>query len=158
MKSGLLKIAFGAGLMSSLVACSQISENSLLTDQASDPTSYSLSTDPLATELLLNADNRNLGTLTSTGVVELSGDCFASTYPSHTIIATVGGVVKTIYNVDAAKSAASCKNGRFNVALPMSQLATGTSKIVLTLTAYDANSVPYTSANGITEFSVIRSN
>lgn len=161
MKSELLKMAFSATFMASMatsmMACSQLSENSLLTDQASDPTSHSLSTDPLETELLLKADNKNLGTTTSARVAELSGDCFASTYPTHKITATVGGVAKTIYNIDSAKSVASCRNGRFNIALPISQLAIGTSKIVLTLTAYDANSASYTSANGITEFSVIRS-
>ncbi|MFM6929546.1 MAG: hypothetical protein ACKOX6_13845 [Bdellovibrio sp.] len=161
MKSELLKMAFGAAFMAStmttIVACSQVSENSLLTDQASDPTSHSLTTEPKETELFLKADNKNLGSTTSLRVLELSGDCFASTYPSHKITATVGGVAKAIYNIDSAKSAASCKNGRFNLTLTAAQLATGTNKIILTLTAYDANSVAYTSANGLTEFSVIRS-
>lgn len=157
MRSEYFKIAFGAAVVASLTACSQISENSLLTDQGVDPTTYSLTTEPIVTELLLKADNKNLGTVTSARVLELSGDCFASTYPSHRITATANGVTKAIYNIDSTKSAASCKNGRFNISLAASLLATGTSKIVLTLVAYDANSVSYTSANGITEFSVIRS-
>ena len=157
MKSDFIKLAFSATFVAFLAACSPTAQSSLLTDQASDPTGHSMSTDPSATELYLRADTSNLGTVTSARVVELSGDCFASTYPTHRLMVTVNGVTKSIYNIDSTKSAASCKNGRFDVALTGAQLSTGTNNIVLTMTAYDANSSPYTNGNGMTTFTVIRS-
>ncbi|WP_413557023.1 hypothetical protein [Bdellovibrio sp. HCB209] len=160
MKSELLKLATSLSMIALLASCSQVSDNSLLTDDPSNPNSHSLNTDPTSTELQLVADTYSLSTITSDRYLELTGACFASTYPTHRITATVGGVATPVYDMSSAaiQSYGTCRNGRFNIVLRGASMKTGTNNIVLILTGYDSASVAATSGNAVARYTAIRSN
>ncbi|MEK2688716.1 hypothetical protein [Bdellovibrio sp. GT3] len=161
MKTDFNKFATCFALMSLLASCAPVSENSLLSSDASNPDSHSLNSTPLSTELQLVADVYNLGAATSTKAVELSGACYTSTYPTHRITATVNGANVAAANIfDMSSSTATgygtCRNGRFNIVLRGNGLASGANNIVLLLTGYDAQSVAATSGNSYARYYVIR--
>ncbi|WP_413293936.1 hypothetical protein ACLSU7_02295 [Bdellovibrio sp. HCB185ZH] len=162
MKSDLSKFATCFAMMALLVSCAPTSDNSLLTDDPSNPNSHTLNTDPSSTELQLVSDSYNLGTITAARYVELSGACYASTFPTHRITATVNAAPATasaVYDMSSSTATGygTCRNGRFNIVIKGSALRTGTNAIVLTLTGYDASSTPSTSGNAVARYTVIRS-
>ncbi|QLY23777.1 hypothetical protein [Bdellovibrio sp. KM01] len=162
MKSDLSKFATSFAMMALLVSCAPTSDNSLLTDDPSNPNSHTLNTDPSSTELQLVADAYSLGSIVAARYVEMSGACYASTFPTHRITVTVNGAAATasaVYDMSGSTATGygTCRNGRFNIVLKGSALRNGTNAIVLTLTGYDANSTPSTSGNAVTRYTVIRS-
>ncbi|UYL08120.1 hypothetical protein B9G69_013800 [Bdellovibrio sp. SKB1291214] len=162
MKSDLFKFATCFAMMAVLASCAPTSDNSLLTDDPSNPNSHTLNTDPSSTELQLVADTYNLGTITSARYLELSGACYASTFPTHRITITVNNVTTAAANYYDMKSTlttgyGTCRNGRYNIVLKGSALSTGSNTIVLTLTGYDSSNVASTSGNAVSRYVVIRS-
>ncbi|MBO9665209.1 MAG: hypothetical protein J7501_00145 [Bdellovibrio sp.] len=163
MKSVFFKITVGVAMASFLAACSPMSENSLLTDDISDPTSHNMNTDPNSTELFLQADKTNLGSTSNGSAVEMSGNCFASTYPTHKITAAVGNTAKYIFDITSSantstSTSGTCRNGRFNIAIKAANLTVGSNTITLTIRGYDSSGNENTSGNGSTQFSVTRAN
>ncbi|MEN0057433.1 MAG: hypothetical protein AAGB31_01255 [Bdellovibrio sp.] len=138
LKAGLLF----AGFSLLFSACTPVDGNSLLTDQKDDASLHAVDKTPKSEELYLKAYNTSVS---GTGVtkVEISGECYTSTYPSHNIIATSGGaqvdIVDLNPSVSPAAAVASCKNGRFNLAINSFNFASGNHTIRLMLQAYDAN-------------------
>ncbi len=162
MKSDLSKFATSFAMMTLLVSCAPTSDNSLLTDDPSNPNSHTLNTDPTSTELQLVADTYNLGAIVTARYLELSGACYASTFPTHRITVTVNGAAATasaVYDMSSttATGYGTCRNGRYNIVLKGSGLRNGTNAIVLTLTGYDSKSVASTSGNAVARYTVIRS-
>lgn len=160
MKSDLLKLATSLAFMAVLASCAPTSDNSLLTNDPSNPDSHSLNTDPSSTELQLVADAYSVGSITSDRYLELTGACYASTYPTHRITATVGGVATPVYDMSSAtqQSYGTCRNGRFNIVMRGSSLKTGNNAIILVLTGYDSASVANSGGNAVARYTAIRSN
>ncbi|WP_295899209.1 hypothetical protein [uncultured Bdellovibrio sp.] len=144
MKSSAFKLAGISSLLVLLSACQPINGNSLLTDQKDDPSANALDKAPKSEELYLKVFNP---TIQATGLdrVEVSGECYLSTYPKHSIIVLRSGVQLNDFVVDINPTtanntnSASCKNGRFNLALNTGQLAAGVHSLRFILQAWDAN-------------------
>ncbi|WP_413584091.1 hypothetical protein [Bdellovibrio sp. HCB274] len=163
MKSDLFRFATCFAFMSLLASCAPVSENSLLSSDASNPDSHSLNTAPLSNELQLVADVYNLGSAATTKSIELSGACYTSTYPTHKITVSVnGGTPQAGLVFDMSGTTATgygtCRNGRYNIVLQGSALGAGANNIVLTLTGYTAQSVAANSGNSYARYYIIRSN
>lgn len=133
---------------SSLIACSNMQDNGLLTNEASTTTSSGVSTTPNSSNLTLVADSTSIYMNSGADQAEVTGDCFASTYPSHVIrayrIDNSGNatllVIRDINTGSSGQSVALCKNGRFDISIPAgSGLAAGNNNIKVTLTATDSN-------------------
>lgn len=87
--------------------------------------------------------------------VEISGDCYTSTYPSNKINVTVvtqnGNVpmAAAAYSVTGASTVPACRKGKYGVALDIRKLALGGIYTVkLELVAYDSAGTPFTNAGG----------
>ncbi|MEK2645490.1 hypothetical protein [Bdellovibrio sp. BCCA] len=142
MKSSAFKLAGISSLLVLLSACQPINGNSLLTDQKEESSKNAVDPNPKSEELYLKVFNP---TIQATGLdrVEVSGECYLSTYPRHSIIVLRSGVQLSNFVVDinptspVDSNTASCKNGRFNLALNTGQLANGVHSLRFILQAFD---------------------
>lgn len=87
--------------------------------------------------------------------VEISGDCYASTYPNNRINVTVvtqtgnAPIAAPTYSVTGASTTPACRKGKFGVAIDIRNLALGGIYTVkLELVAYDNAGTPFTNAGG----------
>jgi len=140
MKSSVLHFLGLSSLLVGLAACQPMNGNSLLTDQKNDPSSFALNKDPKSEELYLKS---YAPTFQATGLskLEVSGECYVSTYPSHNIIATRNGSqigITDLYPGSAANSA-TCVNGKFNFAIDTNYLAGGSNTVRILIQARDAS-------------------
>lgn len=87
--------------------------------------------------------------------VEISGDCYASTYPSNKInvsVVTQNGntpISVAAYSATGSSTQASCRKGKYDVVLDIRNLAVSNIYTVkLELVAFDSAGSPYTNAGG----------
>ena len=91
---------------------------------------------------------------------EITGDCYVSTYPSHSIIVMNGNAILPATDVNPNTPAGSgygtCRNGKFNIMVDISTLASpATHNLQLILQALDADGqVVMNSARGAPFFTL----
>lgn len=143
MRSLLRAFAGGAGLLFVVAGCQPINGNSLLTDQKDDPSKYTLSKEPKSEELYLKAYTPTFQA-TDQSKIDVAGECYVSTYPSHSIVALLGSVQLAIIDLNPSTASgtniATCKNGKFNIVIDTGfSLPNGVNSVRLILRARDAN-------------------
>lgn len=145
MKFSTLKIVLASSLLVFTSACQQITGNSLLTDEQGDPSTHALDKTPKVEELYLKSYSASLQA-TGLDKVEVSGECYTSTYPRHAIYVLEGGSQLDILDLnpatDANTKAASCKNGRFNLSINTGVLSGGIHTLRFVIQAWDSNNKP----------------
>lgn len=111
-------------LLIPLSACTPIDGTSLLTDQRTDPTQHIVNKDPLPQELMVRVYSTAIAA-SGKEVVEVSGDCYPSTYSDHRLdfheMSGSTGTLRQIFDLNGAAglvNSAKCKGGRFLVAIP----------------------------------------
>ncbi len=140
----LATLMFGfVGVLGGLVACGPTGQSSLLTDAASDAGTHTLDKTPSSNALYLSSNSVNMSVPFAMSKVEVSGECFVSTYTGHYIYATFNGSTIGVVDLQAPLTAASqnkatCKNGRFNLAVNINGWARGIYLINLQLVAYNS--------------------
>ncbi|WII71007.1 hypothetical protein QJS83_11095 [Bdellovibrio sp. 22V] len=161
MKSSALKIMVLTSLLMTLASCSPIQGNSLLTDQKDDPSTHTLDKTPKQEEIYLKSFSPSAAA-SGLSKIEISGECYVSTYPSHDIISYVNGTQRAVLDLNATTAAgagiATCKNGKFNLAIETGSWAAGVYTVRLVLRAYEANNpTPITNdAQGASTLTVTR--
>jgi hypothetical protein len=87
--------------------------------------------------------------------VEVSGDCYPSTYPSNKILVSVvtqngnTPIAANVYSATGASTTPMCRNGKYDVVVDIRNLALSAIYTVkLELVAYDTAGVPHTNAGG----------
>lgn len=144
-----------------LSGCQQINGNSLLTNNKNDPSSHVLNKDPKSDELYVRAYLNSFSVPTARSMLEIAGECYTSTYPLHKIIVREGSVLREIIDLSTdgtiGSSIATCKNGKFNLALNVAALKAGTTALTIELEARDGSGNIFTnSIQGISRVSVTR--
>lgn len=130
-----------------LTSCSQIDGNSLLTNQRDESSTLAVDKTPKSEELYLKTYNTSV---VATGIskIEISGECYVSTFPSHRIIATEGMNILDVMDLNPSTNvnskAAVCTNGRFNLALNAGVLSAGNHAIHFVLQAFNGTNQPIT--------------
>lgn len=142
MKSSILKLMGLSSLLLIVSACQPIEGNSLLTDQKGDPSTHALNKDPKSEELYLKSYSANIATTAAVTKAEVSGECYTSTYPVHNIVVLKSGLQLDIVDLNPAtdvnSKTASCKNGKFNLAINTGALASGVHTLRFVLQAWDS--------------------
>lgn len=142
MKSSAFKLVGISSLLVLLSACQPINGNSLLTDQKDDPSAHAVDATPKSEELYLKTFSPSVQAA-GLDKVEISGECYTSTYPTHKIIVLRSGVQLNDFVVDLNPAtanntnSAACKNGRFNVSLNSGALAAGVHSLRFFMQAWD---------------------
>lgn len=143
-----LRLAGLCYLFFTLTACSQSQENSLLSDQKGDPSAHALDKTPKAEELYVKTYIGSIAVASGVTKAEVSGECYVSTFPSHKILALENGNILQILDInpttDVNASYASCKNGKFNLAINTGVLASGSHTIRFVMQAYDNSNKLFT--------------
>lgn len=143
MKSFKKELAIIASVFAfGLTGCGDIADSSLLSDTATDYSSNAISKTPNAGDLRISSNSVNMSVPVASTKVELSGDCSASTYSSHYIEAIYNNQLVGIVDLNSTLTAATankatCKNGRFALALNISGWTAGSYIFVLRMTAYN---------------------
>lgn len=141
MKATDLKFVLMSSLIGlSMAACSPMSDNSLLTDKKDDNSSLTVDKTPKAEELYLKLDTSNIGPAVTGTKLEVSGECYTSTYTKHRIIAREGGNQLVLNDLTAAAGVANeaqCRNGRFTFSLNVTSMGAGGHRVRVSLEAYD---------------------
>lgn len=144
MRFDFFRSMFILGLMASTVACQQITDSSLLSDSKSDPSSHVLNKEPQSSELYLKVYTPNIvAPPTADGKVDISGECYTSTYSQHSIIVLESGtgvqmdIVDLNPTTDVNIKAAICKNGKFNLALNTGALPVRVHRLMVVMQAID---------------------
>ncbi|MDG0816623.1 hypothetical protein [Bdellovibrio svalbardensis] len=161
MKSVLSNMALLASLamaFSSIVGCSNVADNSLLTDQENDSSSHTVNKDPLSTEVFIAVDSSSLVMPTSTSSVEVTGSCYTSTYPDNNVqvFNSVGAAVAAM-DLKTGSYNPKCRDGRFAIIISPGSLATGTNDLKIQLPVLDSsNKTTLNQANAVRYFSVTK--
>jgi hypothetical protein len=143
MKSLKKELAIVASVFAfGLTGCGNITDSSLLSDSATDYSSNAISKTPNAGDLNISSNSVNLSIPVANTKIELSGNCSASTYANHYIEALYANQVRGIVDLNSTLTAATankatCKNGRFALALNISGWAAGQYIFVLRMTAFN---------------------
>ncbi|KYG63949.1 hypothetical protein AZI86_14155 [Bdellovibrio bacteriovorus] len=141
MKASNLKFVVMTSFLGlAMAACSPMSDNSLLSDKKDDNSSLTVDKTPKAEELYLKLDTASIGPAVTGTKLEVSGECYTSTYGKHRIIARENGFQLVITDVTAASvvaNEAQCRNGRFNFSLNVSGMGAGGHSVRVSLEAYD---------------------
>jgi hypothetical protein len=131
--------------VSSVLACSNINQNSLLTNEATKAAGSAVNKVANSTDLSLSVNSPAEGFQVGVNVndqIELNGDCFASTYPINQIIAVLGTTRLTLINVHNGNDQDHyCVQGRFDIILQGSQLTAvnGNNNIKVSLVGYSSS-------------------
>lgn len=143
-----------------LVACTPISENSLLTNQSSQPSSHAVSLTPTADELYVKADAATVYNASGYSRVDISGECFPSTFPNHALYVYYNGVKQNIVDISAnatSGNAAKCRQGRFNLAVITSAYGTGSYSMQVQMVGISSGgSEEVNVSRGVSKFSVTK--
>lgn len=146
--------------LSSLVACNQYSDGGLVGDyqDSSKCPANGCANQVASANALKLATTGNVVSLYPTAAdtkVEISGDCYASTYPSNKInvtVATQNGntpVTAAVYSATGASTVPACRKGKYNVVLDIRNLALAKIYTVkLEMVAYDSAGTAVTNAGG----------
>ena len=153
MTSKSLYLSLAALSFSMLAGCSNVGDSSLLSSAPNSPTDNTVNKNPNANELSVAADtydstanvtNSSTGTV---GTAEVSGSCYTSTYPSHTITIYRNGAPVNQYDLKGLANA-QCRGGRFSIVVDGNSLAPGGNDLQIVLTAYATDGTSQqTSAN-----------
>jgi len=142
MKCSVLKLSVFSSLLVLATACQPMDGKSLLTDKVDDPSSHVLNKDPRSEELYLKSFSPSLSAPPSVTKVEVSGECYISTYPSHQILVLEAGIQLDIVDLnpatDVESKKATCKNGKFNLAINTGGMANGVHNLRIVLQAADS--------------------
>lgn len=142
MKLSVLKLTLTSSLFVLLAACQQVANNSLLTDKKDDSSTHALDKTPKAEELALKSFSASIQA-TNLDKVEVAGECYVSTFPRHAIYVLKSNMQLDIVDLNPATAnntgTASCKNGRFNLAINTGALSAGVHSLRLVIQAWDAN-------------------
>lgn len=134
---------------SSLIACSNMSDNSLLTDEPSSTSSGAVDKTPNSSNMYLADDgNGALMYISGADAFEITGSCSFSTYPTHAISVSLldnggnvtGGIAALDMNTGSVTTAAQCVKGRFHISIYSSSLVSGQNSLRISLVAYDSSS------------------
>lgn len=168
MKSVLTVLAVSMSLamaFASLVGCSNVADNSLLTNDKGDSSSHVVDKTPLSTEVYIAADSPNLAMATAaagtTSQVEVTGNCYVSTYAAHYINAYIGSSTSPMGIMDLKNPAAAplCRDGRFTFIISASSVPVGTTEVRITLSVVDPKEgVILNQANAVKYINVTRPN
>lgn len=154
-----------------VAACSPTSDNSLLSDKKDDNSSLTVDKTPKAEELYLKLDTASIGAAVSGTRLEVSGECYTSTYGTHRIIASENSMQLALVDVLSTTPSntatcraegrcineAQCRNGRFNFSLKVDGMASGGHSVRVSLQAYDGLGVPvYNENQGSVDLSFTR--
>lgn len=124
-----------------LTSCSPTSDNSLLSDKKDDASSLSVDKTPKSEELFLKLDMASIGPAVTGTKLEVSGECYTSTYNNHWILARKGSTVLKLVDITAAapgnSNLAQCRNGRFHFSLDVGSLTAGSHQVRVSLEAKD---------------------
>lgn len=127
-KSGIAIKLLGVAVLPFLMAaCSPTSENSLLTSEANQPSEHNVDMTPTTDELYVKVDAATAYAL-SASRVDISGECFTSTYPRHAIYVYNGNTQLTITDIAYTAGAANtgyCYQGRYNISINIGGMGTG---------------------------------
>lgn len=125
-----------------LAACQPIEGNSLLTDQKDESSLHTLDKTPKSEELFLKVHAPTIAAKSTDTKIEVAGECYISTYPSHAIIVMNNTSQMSILDVNPATSSdanyAVCKNGKFTFLLNIASLSSGVYNLRLILQARDS--------------------
>lgn len=156
----LLKSLLWVGLLASLSGCSEYSDGGLVgdyQDTSKCPANGCANMAASANHLKLTNGGSavTLYPAASDTKVEVSGDCYASTYPSNKINVTVvtqsgnSPMTAPAYSATGSSTTPACRKGKFDVVVDIRNLAANTIyTLKLELVAYDQNNVPQTNAGG----------
>ncbi len=130
---------------SSILACSNINQNSLLTNEVTKASGSAVNKVANSTDLNLSVNLPAEGFRVGSNIndqIELSGECFSSTYPINQIIAVLGTTPLTVINVHNGNDQDHyCVQGRFDIILQGSQLTAvnGNNNIKVSLVGYSSS-------------------
>lgn len=146
-----------------LSACSPMSDNSLLTDKKDESSSMTLDKTPKSEELFLKLNTTNIAQAVAASKLEVGGECYTSTYPTHRILAYNGSTQIAILDISAATpvtNQASCRNGRFNFSIDLSGFSANVSYTVrVVLQAFDGTGAGVTNdAQGVASVKFTKAN
>ncbi|HWU42193.1 MAG TPA: hypothetical protein VN132_02105 [Bdellovibrio sp.] len=130
---------------SSLIACSS-SSDSLLSSNASTASSTAVSTTPNSADLSLSVDSTSIYMDANATQVELTGNCFASTFADHVISAyrvdpanTSSLTLLTSRDINSgAIGTVRCVGGRFDLSINAGGLVSGLNNVKVVLVAIDS--------------------
>jgi hypothetical protein len=132
-----------------LSGCSSTSDNSLLSSEAL-ASATAIDKTPNANDLAIRVNSSVV--IASNGKVEVSGDCFTSTYPSHNIMISNGSSVLTsvidVANPSNGNRYGTCVNGKYTIALDSSTYTAG-ARLTVTLYVYDSSNTAACVSNGV---------
>jgi len=143
-----------------LTACNQYSNGGLVGDyqDTSKCPANGCANQAASANVLKMSTTGNLVSLYPTAAdtkVEISGDCYASTYPSNKILVSVvtqngnTPIAAPVYSATGSSTTPMCRNGKYDVVVDIRNLAVGAIYTVkLELVAYDTAGAPYTNAGG----------
>jgi hypothetical protein len=142
MRSAKLQVAVvSAILVLTTVACSPMTDNSLLTDKKDDSSSLTVDKTPKAEELYLKLNTSNIGVAVTGTKLEVGGECYLSTYTNHRIIVRENSSVIPITDITSATTTevntAKCRNGKFNFSMNIGVFASGSHSVRVSLQAID---------------------
>lgn len=141
----------------SLSSCSN-TNGSLLSSGTTDLSSYDVSTTPVQAELMVSSYSSTLINYTGNDQVQVSGTCYASTYPYNVIYVNLNGVHQSILDASGVTNplraafpgvaaGAYCYQGRFTILLSTGSFATGSTNLIVQIVAYDSSGAAYTNAS-----------
>ena len=150
MKLSQTHLYFVAALSVLIQGCSPAGD-SLFSDRRLDSGSTVLNTEPYQSELSIQSSKVTVTSnhLVASEFVEISGTCYTSTYPQHRIVVerivsggATGSVVDSYDLLDAtsAMNNSKCVNGRFHLAVKITNFTVGTTtQVRLILQALDSS-------------------
>ncbi len=161
MKSVLSRLALLISLamtFTSLVGCSNMSDNSLLTNEASNTSGNDVSKTPLSTEVFIALDNPTVQAANVSASVEVTGSCYISTYPDNYIQVFDGsGNSVAVTDLKTGSGTPKCRDGRFALIIASGALAVGTTNLKIQLPVIDSsNATTLNQANAVRYFSITK--
>lgn len=144
-----------------LLACSPTAENSLLTNQATQPSTHSVSLTPTEDELYVKADSASFYNAAGKDRFDISGECFPSTFPTHFIYVYLNGAKQSIVDIAASAAnqgtSAQCRQGRFNIAVITSGLGSGAYSMQVQIVGMDSSGSELINVSrGVSKFGVTK--
>ncbi|MGZ3768251.1 MAG: hypothetical protein ACXVCP_14675 [Bdellovibrio sp.] len=143
-----------------VMGCSNTQENSLLSDKAQDPSNHTVDKTAKVEELYIRTYSGG-ASATNLSKVEVSGECYTSTFPSSNIVALENNQMLDMFdlnpNTDVNTPQAQCKNGRFNVAINTGNLSAGAHTVKFVVQARDSNNAIVTNpVQGVSTFQITK--
>lgn len=147
VSKGLWTFGLSGFVFLSLVACSGANDNALLTDVVKNTNVTGLNKTPLSSSLALSVNAQNMTVTAGADQIEVAGECFVSTYPSHSIKAelinaTTSAVLKTLNILfvqgTSVSAKGSCVQGRYDLIINTAELGSGMNNVRISMRAKDA--------------------